>query len=236
MKEQQYDEGWKHWDAMKIYGPTARHTRRFVLRLLEQISFSSLLDVGCGTGLLLQEIHQAYPHVKLAGAEFSQRALEIAAQRVPHLVSLSLDLEKSPAPEMYDVVTCIDVLEHIPDDVSALRNLFFSTRRYLVLSVPLGPLFPVEKERYGHVHGYSRYELEKKIGEAGFRIIDAIQWGFPFYNVHRRLLNKMPTDVSFSARSYSWRKKFIAQLLYWVFFLNISPGGERYYVLCERKN
>lgn len=232
---EQYNEGWNQWDDMKVYGSTARHTRRFVLRLLGRISsFSSLLDIGCGTGLLLQEIHRVYPQAKLAGAEFSQRALEIAAQRVPQLEFLSLDLEKSPAPKTYDVVTCIDVLEHIPDDLAALKNLYLSTKQYLVISVPLGPLFPVETERYGHVRGYSRRDLETKIRDAGFQIVEAIQWGFPFYNLHRRLLNRMPADVSFSPHSYSWQKKLIAHLLYWVFFLNISPGGERYYALCER--
>ncbi|MCE9646965.1 MAG: 50S ribosomal protein L11 methyltransferase [Chloroflexi bacterium] len=37
---------------MKVYGPTARHTRRLVLKLLDGLPFESVLDAGCGTGVL----------------------------------------------------------------------------------------------------------------------------------------------------------------------------------------
>jgi len=231
-----YDQIWDQWDSMKRWGPTARHTRRFVLQLLDKIpqAFNSFLDVGCGTGLLLAEVAQRYPHVRLAGSELSQRALAIARQRVPQAAFFAMDLEREAAPEPYDVVACIDVLEHIPNDEAALRNLWRSTRYYLILSVPLGPLFPVERERYGHVHGYQRPELEAKVRAAGFRLKHTIQWGFPFYNLHRRMVNALPAKTTAESSHYSWHKKALAYLLYVLFFLNLSYGGERYYSLWER--
>jgi len=226
-----YNEAWYRWDDMKIYGPTARHTRRFIFQLLNGLSFNSVLDAGCGTGILLQQIVGQYLHVQLTGSEYSPQGLEFARRRLPNATFHILDLSTKILERRFDLITCIDVLEHIPDDHAALKNLFAMTAGYLVLSVPLGKLFKAEVDRMGHVHGYSRTELEGKLCEAGFEIIKAIQWGFPFYNLHRRVANLMPPETSTGA--FSTRKKLISNLIYRLFYLNLSFGGERYYVLCR---
>lgn len=229
-----YNEAWYKWDDMKVYGPTARHTRRFIFSLLNGLKVDSVLDAGCGTGVLLQQILEKYPDIKLSGSEYSSQGIEFARQRLPQAEFYSLDLERQNLHRQFDLVTCIDVLEHINDDRAALKNLLAMTRKFLILSVPLGPLFKVEADRMGHVHGYSRGELEGKLREAGFEIINAIQWGFPFYNIHRRIANRMPESTTMG--QFGARKKLVTNLLYWLFYLNISIGGERYYVLCRPVN
>lgn len=226
-----YDQAWDQWDHMKIYGPTARHTRRLIFKLLNGLSFQTVLDAGCGTGVLLQKIHERFPHVHSTGLEYSPHGLDIAQKRLPASSFHVVDLAGQKLDRQFDLVTCIDVLEHIQDDRSALRNLLDMTAKYLVLSVPLGRLIREEQERMGHVHGYSRRALEKKIQEAGFEIIRVIQWGFPFYNLHRRLANRMTREAT--TGKYSFRKKLISNLIYALFYMNIAPGGERYYVLCR---
>jgi trans-aconitate methyltransferase len=227
-----YDEGWEGgWDDMKVFGPTARHTRRLIFKLLDGISFDTVLDAGCGTGVLLQQISQEYPRVQLTGSEYSPHGIEFARKRLPDVEFHALDLSKASLQRKFDLITCIDVLEHIPDDRAALKNLLQMTGGHMILAVPLGPLFTAEVERMGHVHGYSRKELESKIREAGFEIVRVIQWGFPFYNIHRRVANRIPQNVT--AGDYSATKKFFSSLIYGMFFLNLPFGGERYYVLCR---
>jgi trans-aconitate methyltransferase len=226
-----YDQGWPTWDDMKVHGPTARHTRRLIFKLLDGLSFESVLDAGCGTGVLLKQMLERYPHVKFAGSEYSPEGLDLARQRLPQTEFYSIDLGNENIPKKFDLVTCIDVLEHVNYDLAALKNLHAMTGKYLVLSVPLGRLMEIEARRMGHVHGYGRQELENKIRQAGFEIIKAIQWGFPFYNIHRRLANHMP--VSTTTGDFSPKKKLLTKILYGLFFLNIAPGGERYYVLCR---
>lgn len=227
-----YDEGWgSGWDDMKIYGPTARHTRRFIFQLLSRIDFKTVLDAGCGTGILLSQIKEKYPTIRPTGSEYSPQGLEFARKRLPDADFHVLDLSKENLGKKFDLITCIDVLEHIPDDQAALKNLLVMTGGYLLLSVPLGPLIQVEAERMGHVHGYSRHELEGKITNAGLEIVKAIQWGFPFYNLHRRFANRLPAETS--GGTFSSRKKLISNLIYVLFFLNLPYGGERYYVLCR---
>lgn len=227
-----YDEGWEGgWEDMKLYGPTARHTRRFIFKLLEGISFNSVLDAGCGTGILLKRILEKYPHVKLTGFEYSPHGLEVARRRLPNGEFHILDLGKEAIQGKFDLITCIDVLEHISDDRSALRNLLAMSAGHLILSVPLGPLFKVEVERMGHVHGYSRAEFEEKACTAGFEIVQSFQWGFPFYNIHRRIANRMAEGATVGR--YGGFKKLFSGFLYGLFYLNIAPGGERYYALCR---
>jgi trans-aconitate methyltransferase len=226
-----YDQAWDQWDHMKIYGPTARHTRRLIFKLLRGLSFNTVLDAGCGTGVLLQRIHRTFPGVHSTGLEYSPHGLDIAQKRLPGSSFHVLNLAEEKLNKQFDLVTCIDVLEHVPDDRSALKNLLEMTAKYLILSVPLGKLIPEEQERMGHVHGYSRRELEQKIQDAGFEILRVIQWGFPFYNIHRRLANRMSQEAT--TGKYSFRKKLISHLIYLLFYLNIAPGGERYYVLCR---
>lgn len=226
-----YNEAWYKWDDMKVYGPTARHTRRFIFSLMKDISFNSVLDAGCGTGVLLQQILEQYPHVQVTGSEYSPQGLEFARKRLPNGDFHVLDLSTQTLGKKFDLVTCIDVLEHIDDDRAALKNLLAMTAGYMILSLPLGPLFKAEVDRMGHVHGYSRRELETKMQDAGFEIVKAIQWGFPFYNVHRRIANRMPAENTTGV--FSARKKFISNVIHTLFYLNLPFGGERYYVLCR---
>lgn len=226
-----YNEAWYKWDDMKVFGPTARHTRRFVFSLMEGLSFDSVLDAGCGTGILLEQIGEKYPQTRLTGFEYSPDGLAIAQKRLPNAEFYTIDLSIQSLDRKFDLITCIDVLEHINDDRAALKNILAMTAKYLILSVPLGPLFKAEVDRMGHVHGYGRQELEGKLRDAGFEILKVIQWGFPFYNIHRRIVNILPAGTS--TGSFSVWKKFFANVLHMLFYLNLSFGGERYYVLCR---
>jgi trans-aconitate methyltransferase len=226
-----YESGWGEWEDMKEYGPASRHIRRLIFQLLSKAAFTSVLDVGCGVGNLLNEIHKKYPGVFLNGAEYAQSGLEVAKKRIPEGKFQLLDLSKESLTGQFDLVTCIDVLEHIPDDISALKNLRAMTEKYLLVVVPLGPLFEVERTRVGHVHGYSRHEFDNKLQRSHFRVIKSIQWGFPFYNLYRRILHHLPESTVNG--SYGLGKRVVSKLLYFFLFINLPIWGERYFALCQ---
>lgn len=101
-----------------------------------------LLDVGCALGLFLQE---AQRYFVCSGSDVSRYALEQARKRLPPEVHLFQGaLGSLPAEACYDVVTCFDVLEHIPDLEAAWQNLetLLCPSGLLVLTVPVydGPL------------------------------------------------------------------------------------------------
>lgn len=226
-----YNDTWEKWELIKEAAPTARHTRRLIQSLLRTVQFESVLDVGCGDGLVLSQLRKDYPGVRLAGTEFSSVAVEMTKSRNPGVEIFQLDLSLGFLDDPFDLVLCIDVLEHIPDDLTALKHLQRMTSKYLLLAVPLGPLFPQEKILLGHVHGYSRQEVDQKIGDAGFRIVQKIQWGTPFYNIVRRLTQK--SDPGGTSKPMTAMKRFLFGFLYYLYFLNLPFAGERYFVLAS---
>lgn len=229
-----YQNQWDKWNDMKTYGPMSRHVRSIILQILKPLKFKSVLDVGCGVGTLLNDLQQTYPNTKLSGTELFDDSLKIARQRLPQAKFQRLDLVKDKLKHKSDLVLCIDVLEHIPADTLAMKHLAEMTNKYVLVVVPLGPLFEIEKERVGHVHGYSKKEFDTKLRTVGLTITKSIQWGFPFYNLYRRLLHHLPE--SSTTGKYTWKKKLTSEIIFRLLSLSIpSPWGERYFVLCEKK-
>lgn len=229
-----YNENWSQWDDMKQFGPASRHVRRLVLQQVSKLTFRNVADIGCGVGTLLADIHSLYPKVTLTGTELFAQPLKRAQQRLPQAKFQTLDLVTQKLPQTYDLTLCIDVLEHINDDTKAMKHLREMTNGHAIIVVPLGPLFEVERVRVGHVHGYSRKEFDQKLSAAGFTIISSYQWGFPFYNLYRRLLHRLPEATT--TGQFSGKKKLISTIIYYLLFLNLfSKFGERYLVVCKTR-
>ena len=104
------------------------------------MQFSSLLDVGCGDGRFLREIKRTYPEKTLLGVDYSETAIRLANAMNPHLEYRQGDINSIELPHEFDVVTLIEVLEHIPPPqvasfVSSLARLVSSSGK-LVITVP----------------------------------------------------------------------------------------------------
>jgi SAM-dependent methyltransferase len=86
----------------------------------------SLLDVGCNVGDFLRECAEHYPATRLAGVDVNREAIAKARATLPTADLHVLEGESLPfADSSFDCVTCIEVLEHIPEDkrVSAAREM-----------------------------------------------------------------------------------------------------------------
>jgi SAM-dependent methyltransferase len=106
----------------------------------------SLLDVGCNVGELLAYSDAVYPGMLLAGVEINPNAFATAKRKLPHAVIQGTGAEKLDFPNSsFDCVTCIEVLEHIPEELR--RQTLAEIKRVLrpggrfVLRVPHDGLF-----------------------------------------------------------------------------------------------
>ena len=87
-----------------------------LLSQLDKLSFNSLMDVGCGDGRLLNALACEFKNAKLTGVDCSQRALNFAYAFNPKIKFHCADLvdDVSFTGETVDVVTLIEVIEHLP--------------------------------------------------------------------------------------------------------------------------
>ena len=148
--------------------------RRKVIRAeLDRLALgsdASILDAGCGSGRTLQEL-AAYGWV--SGIELNQQAAEVARARGLGEVRTGR-LEELPWPDAsFDLITCLDVIEHTPDDRVTLAELRRVCRPggWLLVTVPAYPaLWSTHDEANHHYRRYSRPTLRAAAGDAGWEM------------------------------------------------------------------
>ncbi len=137
-------------------------------------AFTDFLEVGCGTGYVLQGVAAAFPAVRLCGTEAQTEGLQFAAERVPRAAFLQMDARRMPFDGEFDTIGAFDVIEHIGEDKAVLAQMHRALRPggSLLLTVPQHPFLWSEYDvRAHHVRRYTRAELRQKITRAGFEIV-----------------------------------------------------------------
>jgi 2-polyprenyl-3-methyl-5-hydroxy-6-metoxy-1,4-benzoquinol methylase len=114
---------------------------RRVLGFLKSISMASLLDVGSGRGAFLWPCLNTFPCLSVLSIELlSHRVDMLNAVKLGGISRLSIvkgDICAPPiADNSCDVVTMLEVLEHIPDPSSAVAHAIRVAKKYVVVSVP----------------------------------------------------------------------------------------------------
>lgn len=138
-----------------------------VIGVMRGLGPDKLLDVGSGRGTFLWPLLASFPTISVTAIEVSeQRATDLAAVRsggVSRLTVVRMDAQKMGfAPRSFDVVTMLEVLEHMPDPPAALRCAVAAARRFVVLSVPSVP-----DDNPEHLHLFTPDELRRMADEAG---------------------------------------------------------------------
>jgi ubiquinone/menaquinone biosynthesis C-methylase UbiE len=164
-------------------------SRRLALESMRTLSGRPvILDIGCSSGFLLQDLRRSLPDAALIGADYLASLLNRATLNVSHVPFLQFDLRTCPLhDESVDGVTALNVLEHIDDEVEPLRHIFRILKRGGIahVEVPSGPsCYDVYDEVLMH---YRRYELPK-LRAMCERIGFAVEWAnhlgfffFPFF-------------------------------------------------------
>jgi SAM-dependent methyltransferase len=163
----------------EYFGVEDRHwwfigRRRIILALLgERLPAVSadktrrILDLGCGTGTMLAHLRQ---FGEVEGFDADERAIDFCRERGEDRVRL-LESTELPAPDAsFDVVTALDVLEHIADDNRALREIARVLRPggLLLATVPAHRwMWGAQDEISHHFRRYSAAEMRGRVQGAG---------------------------------------------------------------------
>lgn len=227
-----YDLLWRgYWGDMQRLGPVHRHIREDIVRRVSALDVRSVLDVGCGSGENLAAL-AAFDRYELSGIDVSSEGIELARKRVAsaHVLKV-LDVEREALPERFDLVMSIQVVEHIVDDMAALRNIAAMARRYVFISTLAGKMRGSEVLT-GHVRNYSPVELRRKLEVVGLRVIGVHGWGFPFYSpIYRSLIELLPGGPPAGPANSLGRT--VANFLYHLYRLNWPGRGDVLSALAE---
>jgi ubiquinone/menaquinone biosynthesis C-methylase UbiE len=161
-------------------------TRRAMLaRLGELPPACTVLDVGCSTGHLLEDLHRNVPHARLIGVDLVANGLRKAHATIPQARLLQADACALPlADGSVDAVVSANLLEHVPDDVRALAEIFRVLRPggRAVVVIPLGPGNYDYYDRFlCHERRYARGELARKARAVGLAVLEDICLGAVLY-------------------------------------------------------
>lgn len=157
--------------GLKLYRFKRTHDElprvKSVLGFLRAVQPQSLLDVGSGRGAFLWPCLNALPALQATSIDLLPHRVEllrtVALGGADNVRAVCADLCTWDAPNgSYDVVTLLEVLEHIPDTASAISNAVRLAQRYVVLSVPSKP-----DDNPEHIHLFTRDSLTKLFTAAG---------------------------------------------------------------------
>ncbi len=148
-----------------------RGRRRIIRSELDRLPLpvrADILDAGCGSGRTLEEL---VDYGTVSGIELSEDAAEMARGRGLGEVVVGR-LEELPFPtDSFDLITCLDVIEHTPEDRPALAELLRVSRPggFMLVTAPAyQSLWSLHDEANHHFRRYSRRSLRAAVVDAGW--------------------------------------------------------------------
>ena len=150
---------------------------RIIATLVKQETVSlspgyRVLEIGCGTGNVLQVLEQACPKGIVMGMDLFGQGLQFARRRT--LCSLvQADMYASPFATQFHLIGLFDVLEHLPDDVQVLKDLhtMLVPGGTLLLTVPAhASLWSYFDDASHHCRRYELDQIRQLLFQAGYQI------------------------------------------------------------------
>src|ERR1700683_368403 len=158
-----------------------------------------VLEVGAGTGNM--SVHLMPRSVYWAtdvNSHYLDYLVTLRATRPYMRVAYTdaMDGDTFPKGQSFDTVVCLNVVEHVEDDLGALRNVWntLSAGGRAIILVPYGPgLYGTLDEVLGHFRRYTREQLVSVAKEAGFRVEQVLNFnrpGVPAWWLNGRVLHR----------------------------------------------
>jgi glycosyltransferase involved in cell wall biosynthesis len=135
--------------------------------------------------------------------------------------------ESFPVDQQFDTVICLNVVEHLQDDVAALRNIrsVLQEDGKVIVLVPQGPgLYGSLDKALGHFRRYTREELRTAAERAGFQVINVFGFnkaGVPAWWLNARLLNRK-TFALYQIKMLNLLVPLLRKLEAWLPFPHLS--------------
>lgn len=169
-----------HWWFVGRRAILESFLKRICSSLATRHSPLKILDVGCGTGANIEMLSQ---YGDAEGVDVSDDALEFC-RRKGLTVQKGLAETLPYADESFDLTTALDVVEHLDDDVSGLREMYRVTKKggYSLIFVPAFMwLWGVQDDISHHRIRYTRSQIVDRLKQAGYEIERATYANWTFF-------------------------------------------------------
>jgi len=149
-----------HYFKAKEDLPRVRVVLGFLQGIIPAGQCQSLLDVGSGRGVFLFPLLRDFPSLEVTSIDILPHRIELLQclhdGGIDNLHPTLGDICSFDAPDKsFDVVTMLEVMEHIPDTEAVVRNAVRLARNYIVVSVPSKP-----DDNPEHIHLFSNEDLK----------------------------------------------------------------------------
>jgi len=203
--QEMYDVESQHWWF---------RARRDILTnlVLQCISQGNILDVGCGTGFILEALQTAYAgKCETWGIDISEMAVQVCHAKGLTQVRQGV-LENNALPAHYfDLVMFLDMIEHLEHDLGTLLRAkhYLKPQGQILITVPAYQfLWSAHDEIHHHKRRYTKKQLTELLQQAGYEVVFSSYFNtflFPLIAIARLLNNlhdrhhqsdaKMPSDL-----------------------------------------
>ena len=210
-----------------------RRRVQMILRLIGDVRGArTLVDIGCGNGVLLSEIRARHPHLQLTGIDLSAAQIEINRRRDPSIDWLVADAQQTVIPATFDIAVTSEVIEHVDDRKGFLRN---APGRTLILTTQSGTISETER-RVGHVHHFKPDEMRELLVRTGWKPQRVWNEGFPFHNLSKWYAGRNADAMMarFDSKPYGTAERFACWMLRTAFLFNSRSRGAQLYAVATR--
>ncbi len=182
------DDGIVTGNTYDKYGSTNPVVRRLMAgfertlaELMTQAAPRSLLDVGCGEGVLVHQWALEMPEARIVGIDLEEESIQAgwAEHQAPNLEYRTMLAEDLPfAENEFELACAIEVLEHVPDPEHTVAEMARCAERHLLVSVPREPLWrmlnmargayiPQLGNTPGHLNHWSKRSFAELLSQHG---------------------------------------------------------------------
>lgn len=136
-------------------GPLSGNLKRYfinnfichITEIFKAISPKTVMELGCGEGFVCGWLSSQFKDVRFSGVDINEDDLNLLQKLFPHITTYNFDLlniENTPVlKEHFDLVLCMETLEHLKNPENFLLKLKQLNCDNLIITVPWEPFFQI---------------------------------------------------------------------------------------------
>ena len=140
-------------------------------KIIKELNFTSLLDAGCGEGVTIKLLEEYLQNINCVGIDLDETHIQMSKENAPFCKYKIGNIYNLPFnKESFEIVMCLEVLEHLEKPDTALQELHRLSSKYVIISVPREPiwrLLNMARGKYwkelGNTPGHINHYNSKKI-------------------------------------------------------------------------